>query len=144
MLHQEFNEGKRPRGRPFVKGNRFGKPPVEILDDSRREISYGGEALKKEVSIVMPEPENEPVEQENEQEIENKIDSDEIVFLNGENKISIKFFKCEQRRFHIKLMLNDEIEIRPMNFSGGKNGRLYWKMLKDSLGVKNGIDKETH
>ena len=137
MLHQKFNEGKKARGRPFVKGNRKGKPPMQILDDSRCEISNVRE-------VVEVEPINEIGEDLKPKEIENKVEGDEIVFTNGENKLSIRFFKCNQRRFHIKIFLNDTMEIRPMNFVGGKSGRSTWNLLKDRIVGNNGIDKETH
>ena len=126
MLHHELNERKKARGRPFVKGNKNGKPPIEILDDPGRETC-------DDRQVIRVDQENPVTEDLNDQENENRSDDDEIVFTNGKNKLCIRFFRCNQRRFHIKIFLNDTMEIRPMNFVGGKSGRAMWNLLKDSL-----------
>ena len=54
-------------------------------------------------------------------------------FTNGENKLSIRFSKKNNRMFRIQVFLNDESEIRPVTYNGSSTAYGFWNLLKKSL-----------
>lgn len=54
-------------------------------------------------------------------------------FKNGENKLSIRFSKKNNRMFRIQIFLNDEDEIRPVTYNGSSTAYGFWNLLKKSL-----------
>lgn len=58
---------------------------------------------------------------------------EKIEFKNGENILSIRFSKKNNRMFRIQVFLNDEFEIRPVTYSGSSTGISFWNLLKGSL-----------
>jgi len=54
-------------------------------------------------------------------------------FTNGENKLSIRFSKKNNRMFRIQIFLNDENEIRPVTYNGSSTAYGFWNLLKKSL-----------
>jgi O-acetylhomoserine/O-acetylserine sulfhydrylase-like pyridoxal-dependent enzyme len=54
-------------------------------------------------------------------------------FMDGPNKLEIRFSKRHNRMFRIQIFLNDEIEIRPVTYTGTSTGHSYWNLLKKSL-----------
>jgi hypothetical protein len=54
-------------------------------------------------------------------------------FTNGENKLSIRFSKKNNRMFNIKILLNEENEIRPVTYNGSGTAYGFWNLLKKSL-----------
>lgn len=54
-------------------------------------------------------------------------------FINGPNKLSIRFSKKHNRMFRIQVFLNDDNEIRPVTYSGATTGMAFWKLLKGVL-----------
>ncbi len=54
-------------------------------------------------------------------------------FTSGENKLSIRFSKKNNRMFRIQIFLNDENEIRPVTYNGSSTAYGFWNLLKKSL-----------
>lgn len=137
MVHTESGEGAKykPRGRPFVKGNKRGKLENSILADTGCDISdergiitpnrvrFNKEPLKAEGGYI-DIPETTQEEKEGVRTIET------IDFNNGENKLSIRFSAVNDRRYRIQIFLNDETEVRPVTYQGSSSGYSFWKLLK--------------
>ena len=155
-------EKLKPRGKPFPKDNVRGKPKSKALVPSGRESSVEGGVVAPEPqsSIVEPlieestvlnllptlvmnttdqilkenmetpiEPEIKPVAEEvKDLELIESLD-----FINGPNKLSIRFSKKHNRMFRIQVFLNDDNEIRPVTYSGATTGMAFWKLLKGVL-----------
>jgi hypothetical protein len=155
MLHKEPGEGIKikPRGRPFAKGNKRGKPDNEILDSTGHESGAEGGAVILEhedfvtlscapglvvaseeathnESIDIQKEEMETIPQENLKDLK-LIES--IDFINGNNKLSIKFSKKHNRMYRIQIFLNDDHEVRPVTYSGASTGTTFWNLLKGIL-----------
>lgn len=135
MAHRETIERpkRKPRGRPFPKGNIKGKIMDEILDTSRHSSSDDGENVitleecnSSETAIVSPSlalPRDK-----GDLEV-----LDSMEFLNGDNKLSIRFSKRSNRMYRIQIFLNDETEIRPVTYNGSSTGVSFWNLLKGAL-----------
>ena len=54
-------------------------------------------------------------------------------FMNGPNKVSIRFSKKHNRMYRIQIFINDEHEVRPVTYSGASTGTTFWKLLKGVL-----------
>lgn len=63
MVHKEHSEGKKakPRGRPFTKGHKRGKPQNDVLDVAGHESGDEG-------GIVVPNPQSVVIEEKKEQQ----------------------------------------------------------------------------
>lgn len=163
MAYKQHDEGKkRPRGRPFAKGNKKGKIENEILDDSGREIGVEGGVIASDPRSAIVEPvkqEIKPLADETNTNNENlnKIlketmnsNQDEealpapdekkdlelidcLEFKNGENTLTIRFSKKHNRMFRIQVFLNDHSEIRPVTYTGASTGYAFWNLLKGAM-----------
>jgi hypothetical protein len=163
MVHKERGEGKKlkPRGRPFVKGNKRGKLENGVLASSGRESGNEGgvvaptpqssnvEPAKQEIQALNKLPElvitglekqlkeamETPIEPE--KEIKEEAKPLELIesmdFKNGENVLSIRFSKKHNRMFRIQIFLNGENEIRPVTYTGASTGYSFWNLLKGAL-----------
>ncbi len=58
---------------------------------------------------------------------------DSMEFLNGENKLTIRFSKKHNRMFRIQVFLNDKHEVRPVTYTGSSTGYAFWNLLKGAL-----------
>lgn len=54
-------------------------------------------------------------------------------FMNGNNKLSIRFSKKHNRMYRIQVFINDEHEVRPVTYSGATTGVTFWNLLKGVL-----------
>ena len=158
----EKSKSPRVRGRPFSKGNINGKPRDKIMDDSgyTSNIERGnvarGPTSPKEIAIdrnlsqlescptiIKVETQiKESMNNNNENYFEEKEESqdkisdetiDSIDFENGKNKLSIRFSKKQNRMYRIQIFINEEIEIRPVTYTGTSTGTAFWNLLKGSL-----------
>lgn len=124
---------RKPRGRPFPKGNIKGKIMDEVLDSARHSSGDDGtnvitieESNRSETaiacaSLALPRDKGEL----------EVLDSME--FRNGDNKLSIRFSKRSNRMYRIQIFLNDETEIRPVTYNGSSTGVSFWNLLKGAL-----------
>lgn len=155
-------EKLKPRGKPFPKDNIKGKPKRKALVPSGRESSVEGGVVAPEPQSVIVEPlideytvlkllptlvmnttdqilkENMeiPIEPEIKpvaEEVKDLELIESLDFINGPNKISIRFSKKHNRMFRIQVFLNDDNEIRPVTYSGATTGMAFWKLLKGVL-----------
>lgn len=153
MAYRKLSEGikSKPRGRPFKKRIESREPENGILDITRHSISTEGGILKKieigatkngsEISVlnripsfIMQIDKNFkeclynplPIETES-------LEMDSIDFTNGENTLSIKLFKKQNRMFRIQIFLNKTIEIRNVTYAGNSTAYNFWNLLKGSL-----------
>jgi hypothetical protein len=160
MVHSESSKGKRgkPRGRPFLKGNKRGKLENDVLASSGREISNRGEVIAPPSNeVVEPYKDNfldlrglpeetvnkflennglKVIEEEGKKESKpvppnQMIDS--IEFVNGNNKLKIAFLKKHSRQYRIQVFLNEDTEIRPLTYTGSSTANAFWGFLKSSL-----------
>jgi hypothetical protein len=113
------------------------------LDDSgRKTISKGGITFPHTLNVVQAplKPKIELTEKQTEKmkeslpkkNIEIEI-IDCIEFVNGKNKLKIQFSKKTSRIFNVKIMLNDEIELKPLSFVTKSLATDSWEMLKRVL-----------
>jgi hypothetical protein len=58
---------------------------------------------------------------------------DAIEFLNGKNKLTIRFSKRHNRMFRIQVFLNNTHEVRPVTYTGSSTGYAFWNLLKGAL-----------
>lgn len=66
-------------------------------------------------------------------EISDYILEEELPFSDGKNSLKIKFFKRKNRMYCVKIYLNEDIQIRPITFTGSQTGKSFWQMIKGSL-----------
>ena len=163
MVHREHSEGSKakPRGRPFAKGNHKGKLRNEILATSGRESSIEGGIIAPPLPTAPVEPENilnqlprlvmetldsqlkecleekqaeavAPVEVKKEPLKELEL-VESLDFMNGTNKLSIRFSKRHNRMYRIQVFLNDEHEIRQVTYNGVATGTTFWNLIKGLL-----------
>jgi len=153
----------KPRGRPFLKGNNKGKPTDHVLANSGHESRPSGETLAhaqdflntmqlKKDSIDMqsektPMLENstlstpsnpiniEPTQTEaiTPPDTEENIAIETIEFKNGDDTLKIILYKKHNRMYRVQIFLNDNIEIRPVTYTGANTALGYWNLLKRSL-----------
>ncbi len=143
------NEKIKQRGRPFQKNNTRGKSKDEVLANSGHESSPKRgilEAISKvaESNANLPIPKKLTIptciqEFMDKKEVDTSKTLDlleSIDFMNGENKLTIRLSRRNNRMFRIQVFLNDEIEIRPVTYAGSSTGLSYWKLLKEALKSK--------
>lgn len=142
MVHQESGPRKtsKPRGRPFPKGNKRGKLEGDLLVTERHQISDGGEIINQESSAELKLPAkavemmqsviDAPKIETSSKEIE-LVES--IDFMHGENKLSLRYSRKQNRSFRLQIFLNDELEIRPVTYQGSSTSYSFWNLLKGSL-----------
>ncbi len=155
MVYNGIGQGfkSKPRGKPFVKGNKKGKIMDEIQPDSGHKTRVKRGDLKSQetpVAEVESQKENllnklpQAVMETSDQIIRDNLDSkkeeipaDEMVesidFKNGENILSIRFSKRHNRMYRIQVFLNNETEVRPVTYTGASTGNSFWRMLKGAL-----------
>lgn len=154
MVHKfrEEESVKKPRGRPFKKGNNRGKIRDEILDDSRSQISSERRIINSiQVSEESPTPCNKneinlseiirSINESNEKEKSNQVITEEksietvdnLDFFNENNKLSIRLSKRHNRMYRVQIFLNDSEEIRPMTYTGSNTAMSFWNLLKGAL-----------
>lgn len=156
-------EKSKPRGKPFEKGNQLrAKVKGKAVDDSGHQIGVEGGVVAPapQCSIVEPANANDGIEfqlpsiamdtlkpilkeamnptpTEEKEEKENDVELIEAIdFMNGPNKLSLRFSKKKNRVYRIQVFLNDVEEIRPVTYSGATTGVSFWRLLKGTL--KNG------
>ena len=56
-----------------------------------------------------------------------------IDFKRGENVLSIRFSKRHNRMYRIQIFLNNDLEIRPVTYTGASTGNAFWNLLKGAL-----------
>ena len=157
MVHEEDSRRKKlkPRGRPFPKNNKQGKPKLDLLDTSGHEISHERGVIAPIAQLDFLEPLNanegvfsklpdlvmdtmdkilkENMQPEKKEDLKELELIETIEFKEGENKLEIRFSKRHNRMYRIQIFLNDEIEIRPVTYTGTSTGKSYWNLLKNSL-----------
>lgn len=155
MVHEDIIERRKakPRGRPFQKGHKKGKVDGEIVDASGRETSVSGGVIAPHEESLILEPviknlgTNPPTNKEVEQVVKKMIEEsssevapskeDEVIesinFMNGDNKLEIRFSKRHNRAFRIQVFLNGETEIRPVSYTGSATGLTFWNLLKGAM-----------
>ena len=129
MVYGNISEGKKNkvRGRPFTKGHKLRKSNVDILASKRSETSAEGRiVIDKEQEKEIITRKKEDIESEHE-----LIES--ISFKNGENDLTIRFYKRTNRMYGVKIFLNENTEIRPCTYVGASTGFGFWNLLKGSL-----------
>ena len=136
MAHESNSEERKHkvRGRPFPKGNIRGKPKHDVLAIERPPSSDTGATIVL-AGGVYALPEGTPistlvVNSEEDKKLQ-KIES--LEFKNGENTLTIRFSKTNNRLFRVQVFLNEETEIRPMSLSGSSSGYSFWNLLKKAL-----------
>lgn len=58
---------------------------------------------------------------------------EEVDFLKGNDKLTIRFSKKHNRMFRIQIFLNNEIEVRPVTYTGARTGYSFWNLLKGAM-----------
>jgi hypothetical protein len=92
------------------------------------------EDLSEYVSIEIPEEVAEEFEKEPViAGFDDYILEEELPFTDGKNTLKIKFFKRKNRMYCVKVYLNEDIQIRPVTFTGSQTGKSFWQMIKGSL-----------
>jgi len=149
------NEKIKPRGKPFPKGHKKGSHDIKEEFASRSAISdeggivdpapqkLNGEPMEQEKSVLHELPRlivetiehnlKEPMNNTQEITPEPKKDLELIEsldFMNGENKLSIRFSKKHNRMYRIQIFLNDELEVRNVTYSGVSTGKTVWDLMK--------------
>ena len=152
------NEKSKPIGKPFPKGHKKGSHAIKQelasgLDASNKggviaspPQSLDSEPVNVEKSVLhelprliietiehnLKEPMNIP--QETKEETPKDLELIECIdFINGSNKLSLRFSKKPNRMYRIQVMLNDEHEVRPVTYSGTSTGTTFWNLLKGVL-----------
>ncbi len=141
MINQNFNDNPKVRGRPFQKGNKNGKMECHVLDSNgKRNGVKGGvvdpHLLKPQEGTLKLEIEVLPTQKEEMKESENEKHQEVIDFLefvNGNNTIKIQFSKKSSRNFRLKILINDEIEVKPVSYITKQSAYDSWEMLKRVL-----------
>ena len=87
--------------------------------------------IDQTINHFMNTPQKEAAPAQNEVKELELIES--LDFMNGTNKLSIRFSKKHNRMFRIQVFLNDTNEIRPVTYSGASTGGTFWKLLKGIL-----------
>ena len=153
------NEKTKPRGKPFPKGHKKGSHAIKdelasglatsneggIVDPAPQKLNV--EPMEQEKSVLHELPRlimetiehnlKEPMNNEQEVKTEEKpeVNKDlELVesldFMNGANKLSIRFSKKHNRMYRIQIFLNDELEVRNVTYSGVSTGKTVWDLMK--------------
>lgn len=146
MVHEDTSprQKNKPRGRPFPKGNKRGKLESDLLAFERHETSDGREIVEQEqeqhptLDVQLPlkavEMIQSVIETPQVTEIPKEVEMVESIdFINGENKLSIRYSRKQNRSFRLQVFLNDEMEIRPVTYQGSSTSYSFWNLLKGSL-----------
>lgn len=157
MVHSKPSERKesKPRGRPFSKGNKRGRPKNSVLDVQGHAIGNDGEVVAKEAKLLSlealkaqveaqaltegsPQPVNvedsreKRIVQQNNQDSES-VPVESIEFKHGKDTLKITLYKKHNRMYRVQIFLNEETEIRPVTYTGASMAFGYWNLLKCSL-----------
>lgn len=142
MVHTSTSERQqyKIRGNKVPKRDNGGKFKTEILDTKGPETcSEGGIVIRGCVTEKLHKPvikKSDSIIKENLSSPE-KENSDVMIetleFKNGENVLSIRFSKKNNRHLRIQVFLNDDIEIRPVSYTGSSTGNSFWNLLKGAL-----------
>lgn len=153
------NEKIKPRGKPFPKGHKKGSHDIKDEFASRPSTSNEGriveptpqklnvEPMEQEKSVLhelprlivetiehnLKEPMNNAQELKTEEKPEVNKDLElveSLDFMNGANKLSIRFSKKHNRMYRIQIFLNDELEVRNVTYSGVSTGKTVWDLMK--------------
>ena len=160
MVHETISTGYKgkPRGKPFEKGNKRGKLTSEVSSFTRLESSYERGVVAPSLNSSIVEPDNSGINfqlpkrametldttikefMETPQEVKEDFEEkkpleivDSMEFKNGENTLTIRFSRKDNRMYRIQVFLNDDTEIRPVTYSGASTGNSFWKLLKGAL-----------
>lgn len=137
--HQEFDGGE-IMTRVYKKKSANSKP--EIIKISPQETLQEPEQMPCEEEKPMKiekTPRASPIETKPTQgrgrpsKKQDEEEGEEICFYNGDNTLKIKYFRKENRMYCVKVFLNDDCEIRPVNYPGNSAGNAYWQLLKGSM-----------
>lgn len=146
---------KKPRGKPFPKGHKKGSHDIADKSSSGLEISDEGgvidpspqevkaEDLNRHENVLSQIPKlvmetidhnlkeamNTP-QQIKEETLKDLELVESVDFMNGPNKLSLRFSKKHNRMYRIQIFLNDEHEVRPVTYSGASTGTTFWNLLK--------------
>lgn len=103
---------------------------MNITDEILKEnMNTPAQIIESGPGITLDAPKVEPVTEEvKDLELIESLD-----FINGPNKLSIRFSKKHNRMFRIQIFLNDEHEVRPVTYSGATTGNTFWNLLKGVL-----------
>lgn len=149
----------KPRGRPFVKGNRRGKLEGGVLDASGRESGIDGGTIAPEPNKSIVEQTNKeikPMEKQDQSKVEvlehkegltaptsTEVKSNEeegvkiiesLDFKDDKgNCLKIVYSATPARRYRLQVFLNDSQEIRPVTYNGTSTATAFWSMLKGTL-----------
>lgn len=152
------NEKAKPRGKPFPKGHKKGSHDVKdelagrpAISDERGVVDLPSqspiEELEKPTENVLNElprlivetinhnlrePMNNTQELKKEEKTEVNKDLeliDSLDFMNGENKLSIRFSKRHNRMYRIQVFLNDTLEVRNVTYAGVSTGKTVWDLM---------------
>lgn len=104
----------------------FCQLPKEVMETVDKLIKESMEKPKDEQGEYVDFP----------KEIDGKKDLElieSVNFKNGENTLSIRFSKKHNRMFRIQVFLNDNLEIRPVTYTGANTGYTFWNLLKGAF-----------
>lgn len=80
---------------------------------------------------LLPEAVKTVLSQENDKKPLETIE--EIDFFKGNDRLTIRFSKKHNRMFRIQIFLNNEIEVRPVTYTGARTGYSFWNLLKGAM-----------
>lgn len=56
-----------------------------------------------------------------------------IEFKNGDNILTIRLSQTAHRMYRTQVFLNDEVEIRPVSYTGSSMAFSFWNLLKGAM-----------
>lgn len=141
MAYKTDSERKKskPRGRPFTKGNKRGRIESSLLVNEGSAGIDSGPSLVNIPDDIKPNLDHSSSVKEQDSVRSDKVDSssyiveDEIKFQKGENSLSIRLIKTNSRQFHMQVLLNDAVEIKPAKYSGPGIAYGFWNLLKQGV-----------
>jgi hypothetical protein len=130
----------KPRGKPFPKGNIRGKIDDQVLAAEGYSRSPDGgiitstdDWIEKESTQNALQEDKKEITSDQAKDVKELVLIDSIDFMNGENKLSIRFSRRHNRMFRIQIFLNDIQEIRPMTYNGSSAATTFWNLLKGAM-----------
>lgn len=123
----------KPRGRPFVKDNKRGKPPIEVLDDTGHKVSDPRGIISQITKSIQLE--TLEVKESIKQEDQKIIDSISFTFEKNIITILLKSILKPSggRYFKVQIFLNDNIEVKPSSFVTKQSALSFWNLLKGEI-----------
>lgn len=119
------------------------KPAYRILTGTEPDKKQDEQDMKKKVmeeDLIIPDDESKDLETETPCLTESDKDSDQSIkliesidFKNGKNTLTIRFSKKLNRMYRVQIFLNDDLEIRPVTYTGSSTGFTVWNLLKGTL-----------